>query len=300
MGIKIRRVLIVGVSGMLGHQLLRVLSAKHKVLGILRRKSSSYNVPGLFTHKNTVSGVDIRHIENILPIISGFQPDVVVNAAGIIKQREEGNDPVTCIEVNALFPHRLSEVCAIYGAKLIHFSTDCVFSGTSSGLIPDGAVHDASDIYGKTKSLGEVSKNGCLTLRTSMIGLEIENKRGLIEWFLSQKGTIKGYTHAIFSGLTTMELARVVIMLLESPWKRHGVYNVGTTPISKYNLLKRLNELTGHRVVVDKDECVVVDRSLDSSRFRADFKYTPPCWENMLRELATHIKNGRNICSDHC
>jgi len=300
MEIKRQRVLIIGVSGMLGHQLLKTLSEKHKVLGILRRTVSSYNVTGLFSHNNTVGGVDVRHTENILQIVSGFQPNVVVNAAGIIKQRKEGEDAVTCIEVNALFPHRLSEICVNYGAKLIHFSTDCVFSGKSSGLIPEDACHDASDIYGQTKSLGEVSKNGCLTLRTSMIGLEIENKRGLIEWFLSQKGIISGYPHAIFSGLTTLELARVIMMLVEVPWKHSGVYNVSASPISKYALLKKLNELTGNCITVGKDESVVVNRSLDSSRFRTDFKYNPPSWENMLRELATHIKNERNIFSDHC
>lgn len=288
------KIMVIGASGMLGHQLFRQLSACHQVLGVLRRDLDSYAVHNLFTANNAVGGVDIRHPEKLAPAMASFGPDVVINAAGLVKQRHDASDTLACLEANAVFPHRLARLCQQAKARLIHFSTDCVFSG-NSGAIPDDAPHDALDVYGRTKSLGEVIGAGCLTLRTSMIGLEIENRRGLVEWFLAQRGEVRGYTRAFFSGLTTIELSRVVEMLLTAPGELYGAYNLSAAPISKYALLFKLGELTEHPATLVEDDSLVVDRSLDSSRFQKDFGYTPPSWEEMLLELAKLIRIHHHV-----
>ncbi|WP_027192587.1 dTDP-4-dehydrorhamnose reductase family protein [Fundidesulfovibrio putealis] len=288
------RIMVLGASGMLGHQLVRQLCARHRVLGVLRRELGSYAAHGLFTPDNAAGGVDIRRPETLVPVMDSFGPEVVVNAAGLVKQRPDASDTLACLEANAVFPHRLARLCQQAKARLIHFSTDCVFSG-GSGPIPDDAPHDARDVYGRTKSLGEVTGPGCLTLRTSMIGLEIENRRGLVEWFLAQRGVVRGYTRAFFSGLTTLELSRVVEMLLDAPGELHGAYNLSAAPISKHALLARLGELAGHPAILVEDDSLAVDRSLDSSRFQRDFGYAPPSWEEMLLELAQQIRTHHHV-----
>jgi len=236
----------------------------------------------------------VSDLRELGQVIHEVKPSAVVNCVGVIRQRPEGQDPLTCISINSLFPHQLALVCKERNIRLVHVSTDCVFSG-GSGPIPDDAPHDARDVYGRTKSLGEVTGPGCLTLRTSMIGLEIENRRGLVEWFLAQRGEVRGYTRAFFSGLTTLELSRVVEMLLDAPGGLHGAYNLSAAPISKHTLLARLGELAGHPATLVEDGSLAVDRSLDSSRFQKDFGYAPPSWEEMLLELAQQIRTHHHV-----
>lgn len=285
------RILIIGGDGMLGHQLLRHLGAQHEVRATLRRPLDEYPA-GLFSPANAVGGIDVRDAMAVRGVLTSFRPDAVVNAAGIIKQRDEANAAIASIEVNALFPHRLAALCRAAGAYLVHYSTDCVFSGSKCAYTESDAP-DPVDLYGRSKLLGEPTGEGCLTLRTSMIGPELSRKTGLLEWFLAQKGSVPGYRRAVFSGLTTLEHARIVERVLERPPRISGLYHVSGEAIAKYDLLRMIARHFALATEVLPDDAVVIDRSLDSSRFRAAFGYRPPSWEEMIAELARLAAGSR-------
>lgn len=279
------RILIIGGDGMLGHQLLRHLASRHEVRATLRRPLASYSALGIFSNANAYGEVDIRDPDAIRKALVAFRPDAVVNAAGIVKQRGEAEEAIPSIEINGLFPHRLSLLCAQSGIRVIHYSTDCVFSGRSGGYVEDD-LPDPIDLYGRSKLIGEVGAPGCITLRTSMIGPELSRKQGLLEWFLSQKGTAPGYRRAVFSGLTTPEHARIVDRVLEKGRGQSGIYHVSAQPISKYELLRMIAREYRLDTKVEPDDRVKIDRSLDSTRFRKAFGYAPPSWDEMIAELA--------------
>lgn len=286
------RILVIGGDGMLGHQLLRELSARHDVQATLRRPLEAYAGFGLFNERNAVGNVDVRDMDSIRKILDRFKPDAVVNAAGIVKQRGEAAEAIPSIEINGLFPHRLAQACANAGARLVHYGTDCVFSGRRGGYA-EADIPDPVDLYGRSKLVGEVGGPGCMTLRTSMIGFELSRKHGLLEWFLSQAGAAPGYRRAVFSGLTTPEHARIVELVLAKGGDLSGIYQVSAEPISKYELLCMIAEEFRLNVRVEPDDRVVIDRSLDSSRFRRTFGYTPPTWQTMLAELAAMYRSIR-------
>lgn len=283
------RILILGGDGMLGHRLFKWLRPRHDARVTLRQLLESYESTGLFRAENSYAGLDVTRIDSLLGILADFRPQAVVNAIGIIKQRAESSESIPSLEINALFPHRLSLLCRTVGARLIHLSTDCVFSG-QKGNYAETDPSDAEDLYGRSKYLGEVRDAHCLTIRTSMIGLELARKQSLLEWFLAQTGTVHGYRRAIFSGFTTRELSRIIErMIVEYPGAS-GVYHVSSEPISKYDLLKRIGEALQRPVQVVPDDTVFCDRSLDSSRFRREFRYQPPPWERMINELCREFK----------
>ena len=267
------RVLVFGGDGMLGHQLVRRLGARHEVASSTRRDA------------------DVRDEQAVARALRDFRPAVVVNAAGVIKQRMDAQAAAVAIEVNALFPHRLAQLCAAQGARVIHFSTDCVFSG-ERGRYAEADVPDARDLYGRSKLLGELDYPHCVTLRTSMIGRELARKSGLLEWFLSQSAPVRGYRRAVFSGLTTLELARVVERMIDTGRPAAGLYHVSAAPISKYELLQLVKAEFGLATEIRADDEVRVDRSLDSTRFRGETGYRPPDWQSMVRELALDARQA--------
>jgi dTDP-4-dehydrorhamnose reductase len=286
------RVLIFGGDGMLGHRLLRRFSAGHETRVTLHRGIAEYSHFGLFDRGNAYDGTDVRDSRRVASVIADFGPDAVINATGVVKQRPEAHEPDISSEVNAVFPPHLARVCRAHGALLIHVSTDCVFSG-QKGNYAESDRPDPVDLYGETKLRGEVAAPGAITLRTSMVGRELARKSGLVEWFLAQKGkTIQGYRKAIFSGFTTAELARLVEMLVTRHLEAHGLYHASSAPISKFDLLSGLNRRLGLGVNIVPDDTVVCDRSLDSTRFRKAFGYSPPAWDFMLDELAADIVKG--------
>jgi len=286
------RVLILGGDGMLGHRLLRQFAHEHETRVTLHRELGAYARFGLFDRRNAADQVDVRDAGRVAAVIADFRPQAVINAAGIVKQRPEAGEADLSNEVNALFPHRLARMCREHAARLVHLSTDCVFSG-EKGNYAESDPPDPVDVYGRSKLEGEVTEPGAITLRTSMIGPELDRKTGLVEWFLAQKGkTIKGWRKAIFSGFTTAELARLIDMLLTRHPAAHGLYHASSAPISKFDLLTRLNRRLGHGVTIVPDDTVVCDRSLDSTRLREAFGYAPPSWDAMLDELATDLLKG--------
>ena len=278
------RILILGGDGMLGHQLFKHLSKKHEVKVTLRQNLSVYEKFNLFFPENTFAGIDVRLTDQLLEVFGEFQPQAIVNAVGIIKQRLTSRESIHSLEINSLFPHRLAILCKAIGARMIHLSTDCVFSGTK-GNYREEDPSDAVDLYGKSKYLGELNEQHCITLRTSMIGRELYRKKSLLEWFLAQKGSIKGFKKAIFSGFTTQELSRIIEMILKQNPTASGIYHVSSDPISKYDLLSLINKRLQLPIKIIPDESFVCDRSLDSSRFRQEFNYNPPPWEKMVEEL---------------
>ncbi len=286
------RILILGADGMLGHQLVASLRGRHEVIGTLRRGEDDYRAIGDFLPSSRWHELDASNVSSLADAIGVIAPEVVINAIGIVKQSTESKNVISSLEVNALFPHLLAEVCREVGARLVHLSTDCVFSG-ARGKYEEADFADANDLYGRTKFLGEVSETGALTLRTSIIGLELSRKQSLIEWFLAQKGPIRGYRRAIYSGFTTMEMARIIErVLLHSP-EATGVYHVSSDPIDKYTLLCRLRDRLKRAIEIIADDDFSCDRSLRSERFRRDFSYQPPEWDAMLDELAQQIEARR-------
>lgn len=278
------RILILGGDGMLGHQLLKHLQNRHEVKVTLRQDLSAYAQLNIFSREKAYDAVDIRSLERLVEVLSDFRPEVVINAIGIVKQRADSKESIPSLEINALLPHRLTVLCKGIGARLIHLSTDCIFSG-KKGSYQESDPSDAEDLYGKTKYLGEVREANSLTLRTSIIGRELSRHRSLLDWFLAQSGTVKGFTNAIYTGFTTLEMSRIIEkMLMEYP-EASGVYQVSSDPINKYELLLLVRGKLGHNIEIVPDDLFCCDRSLDSSRFRAEFNYTPPTWPAMIEEL---------------
>lgn len=288
------RYLILGGDGMLGHQLLKAWQGRHEVVVTLRGQRAAHAATGLFTPANSIEGLDVANLENLASLLADYRPDVVVNAVGVIKQRSEAKEFLPSLEINAVFPHRLRLLCAARGARMIHFSTDCVFNGRRGNYTLTD-VPDAEDLYGRSKHLGEVGQAPAVTIRSSIIGCELKNRLGLVEWYLGQRGPIKGFTEAWYSGLTTLEMARVVELVAQRP-DLHGVWQVSAPRINKYELLALLGARLGRRdVTLVPDSSLVCDRSLDGSAFARMTGYCAPGWDVMLAELATQILKERNL-----
>jgi dTDP-4-dehydrorhamnose reductase len=285
------KLLVLGADGMLGHQVARKLSKSHEVVATLRKPAASGVIAALEGCR-IISGLDVRVPDASEDLLLREKPQVVVNAVGIVKQRLPA-DSVESIEVNSLFPHRLAATCRLVDARLIHISTDCVFSG-NRGNYHEADNPDPLDLYGRTKLLGEVTGDGCLTIRTSIIGLELAHYSGLVEWFLRQRGFVLGYRRARWNGMTTLELARVIDTLVKGS-ELDGLWHISTEPISKYQLLADLASVLKLQTTVVPDDTVVIDRSLNSERFRTRLPYSPPSWEQMLQELACAVHDRETI-----
>jgi dTDP-4-dehydrorhamnose reductase len=280
-----RRVLVLGGTGMLGHKIVQMLRERVATWVAVRSPDRPY-YEGLFDSDRLLTGVDAANFDSVIRACAGARPHVVVNCVGVVKQRREAADPLPALAVNALFPHRLAGLTRALGARLLHVSTDCVFAGTRGGYTEDD-IPDATDLYGRSKLLGEVTGPGCLTLRTSIIGRELSSAAGLLEWFLSHRGgRVRGYTRARFSGLTTLALARVTADLIEHHPALEGLYHVASEPIDKYDLLRRIDAAVGAGVAIEPDETICIDRSLDGTRFAAAFGRAVPGWDAMIAELA--------------
>ena len=288
------KILILGGDGMLGHQLMLSLQSHFNVRATLRQNSAAYQDYPLFQGKNHYFGVDVQSEDNLIRVLSDYKPDALINAVGFIKQRKIANEAIPNIEMNALLPHRLALLCQKWNTRLIHISTDCVFSG-KKGNYSEQDISDAEDFYGKSKFLGEVDYPGCVTFRTSFIGLELARKTSLLEWFLKQQGEINGYCNAIYTGITTIEMANVCKHVLLNYPDLRGVWHVASEPISKYELLTRLQVLLKRDdIKIKPDKLFICDRSLQGYAFEKKTAYRIPDWNNMLKELVIQI-NQREV-----
>jgi dTDP-4-dehydrorhamnose reductase len=278
------RVVIIGASGMLGHMLFRVLTERSDlhVIGTVRRRES---VP-LADHDNAEiwPNVDVENADTLAGVLDKACPEVVINCTGVVKQLGGSKDPLVALPLNAILPHRLARLSALCGARLIHISTDCVFDGQKGDYV-ESDVPTPVDLYGHSKFLGELSEPEGLTLRTSIIGHELNSRHGLVEWFIAQTGPVRGFTRAIFSGLPTDELSRTIRdYVLPNPELR-GLYHVSAAPIAKYDLLRLIAAAYGRAIDVIPADEPVIDRSLNSARFRAITGYMPRPWPDLIRTM---------------
>jgi dTDP-4-dehydrorhamnose reductase len=277
---------------MLGHEALRVLAPDFEVWGACRNPESlpDLGVPA----DRLLGGLDATNADDAYELLAMVQPDLVLNAIGIVKQREDAKAAIPSIEVNSLWPHLLADACALYGARMIHVSTDCVFSGSRGGY-KEADVPDAFDLYGRSKLLGEVTdRENVVTLRTSIIGWQLGDPTGLVGWFAAHRAEqIEGFTKAVFSGLTTRALTEVMRDVVLPDESLSGLWHVSAEPIDKFALLSKLAEKLEWDVDLTPSEQLVIDRSLDSTRFREKTGWTPPSWDEMLEVLAAdHAGRG--------
>lgn len=280
------RVLVLGVSGMLGSAVFREFEGdgENEVWGLMRNEAFlPYFSPA--QQRRIVIGVDVLDEAALSSTFERVSPDVVINCVGLIKQKEHADDPLAVLPINAMLPHRLVSICAPGKARLVHISTDCVFSGRK-GMYTEDDLSDAEDLYGKSKHIGELHSFGhAITLRTSIVGRELNSSRALVDWFLAQQGEVQGFRRSIFSGMTAIELARVIRDVVLPHTELHGLYHVSSEPISKLELLKLIATHYGKAIVVQPDDSLVIDRSLDSTRFRQATGYRAPSWESMVRVM---------------
>jgi dTDP-4-dehydrorhamnose reductase len=285
------RILILGGDGMLGHKVFQRLHTRLETYVTFRDTDGPWAQYPLYAKTDrtyTFGGIDALDIGGLQKLMKQVKPAGVINCVGIVKQRDEAKAAIPSIQVNALFPHQLADLCSQTGAKLIHLSTDCVFSGFK-GNYSESDLSDPVDLYGRTKLLGELNRPGCLTLRTSIIGWELKNHASLLEWFATQRGrTIKGYCHAIYTGLATTTLADLIGYLLETRQDLSGLYQVASRPITKYDLLQRLRDtLKWKDIVIEPDEDFRCDRSLNGTHFSEATGWRAPEWDMMIETLAS-------------
>jgi dTDP-4-dehydrorhamnose reductase len=278
-------ILILGATGMLGNAMFRIMSAGNglQTYGTVRSEGarrffSAELCAGL------VVGVDVENHDSLVRAFATAQPDVVINCVGLVKQLADASDPLLAVPINTMLPHRLAALCQLAGARLVHVSTDCVFSG-ARGNYSEGDFPDAHDLYGRTKLLGEVDYPHAITLRTSIIGHELAGHRSLVGWLLAQQGTVKGFSRAVFSGLPTVELARIVRDVVLPLPDLHGLFHVAAKPINKYELLKLVARIYQKNIEIVADDSLVIDRSLNAGRFRQATGYVAPEWELLVQGM---------------
>lgn len=287
MDLKQTRVMVLGVTGMLGHKVIQTLAEQYPTIGTVRESEKKYKQHLIIGAFNLVGGVDAYRLEaTVAPAIDAFHPDVIVNCIGIVKQLREANDMDKSTAINTILPLWLQTEVEERNTRLIHISTDCVFDGLKGGYT-EADEPNATDIYGKTKAFGEVlnSKN-TLTLRTSIVGRELHTQHGLVEWFLSNQGKeIKGYANSIFSGVTTLELSNLISKIIGKHQDLNGLYHVAANPIDKYQLLSILNNITGETVKITPDYQEHINRSLNADKLCHKIGYAPPGWRYMLSKM---------------
>ena len=284
------KILVLGVTGMLGHKAFSIFSRNpnFETFGTARKIT---DINRCFPDtKNIFSSVDALNPNSIFDLIDEIKPDIVLNCIGIIKQLKEAKDPILSIEINSLFPHRLARHIKNLNTRLIHIRTDCVFSG-DTGSYNENDDSDAKDLYGKSKYLGELKNyDNCITLRTSIIGPELKGKFSLLEWFLAQEKSVKGYVNAIYSGLTTFELINIIENYVIKKSTKNGLYHVSSNPISKFELLKIIANVYHKKIVIEPFEEFKNNKSLNSDMFKNDFGYIVKPWKTMISEMFNSTK----------
>jgi dTDP-4-dehydrorhamnose reductase len=286
---RVGKILVLGGGGMLGHKMFQVLGDRYNDTWCTirsRRTDAAWRAVSLLQSPRVLDSVDASDLNSVDKLLRDMRPAVIVNAIGAIKQRAEAQEVITSITINALLPHRIAAVAQEWGGRVIHFSTDCVFSG-KRGRYTEADEADATDLYGKTKHLGEVAHENALTLRTSFIGRELQHHESLLEWLLARNhGKVKGFRRVWWSGVTSNHLAEVVADLIERHPDVRGLYHLSSGRISKYDLLLQLRDGLHLDIDIEPDEGVVSDRSLDGSRWAQATGYQCPSWDVLIRQLA--------------
>ena len=288
------KILIVGANGMIGSAIYKRLHDEPslRVFGGIRNLSDKkfFSTP---LQENLVDCGDLTNPISIPFILGKIKPEVVINCAGLTKHKKEADNPEIAMPINATMPHQFASACDEGGMRFIHISSDCVFSGTK-GMYVEYDLPDASDLYGRSKALGEVINDNAITLRTSTIGHELHTNYGLLEWFLSQNKTCQGFSKAIFSGLPSVVFAEVILdFVLPNP-KLRGLYQVSSDPINKYDLLSLIANIYGKKIDIKQDHEFIIDRSLNYKKFKAATGYVPAAWPDLIETMYKNYKADTN------
>ena len=271
---------------MLGHKLVQCWRDEFDVWTTLRGPFDRYQHLGIFDKTKTIDGLSVLDADQLESAIERIRPDVIFNAVGVVKQIPTARNAVTTLLINSVLPNQLAAIATGLGARLIQISTDCVFDGARGNYAEDDRPN-ATDLYGKSKHLGEVTDGNCLTLRTSIIGREIFTAHGLVEWILGNRGkTVKGFANAIFSGFPTAVLADIISNLITNHRDLNGLYHVSSDAINKLDLLNLIARHYDLDIEIQRDEEFTIDRSLDSTRFRQLTGFQPRSWATMIEEMA--------------
>ena len=296
---KPKRVLILGGSGMLGHKLVQVFGERLDTYCTIRGAFTEVEPYGFFDRERTVELVDAFDFASVRSAIEKTAPDVVINAIGMIKQLPSTNDVVQTLTINSILPHLVADLAGELGFRFITLSTDCVFSG-NKGSYREDDIPDATDLYGRSKHFGEVTGSNCLTIRTSIVGRELSTSHSLVEWFLSQTDSIKGFSNAIFSGFPTVVLAQILANIIEEHPDLNGLFHLSSDPINKLALLELVKNKLGLATEIIDYPDFRMDRSLDSSTFRSLTGFTPLPWTEMVDRMfddPTPYDRWRNLAS---
>jgi len=282
------KIVILGAAGLIGHKLYQIMQAAgHDTYGLLHGKKSAFPKIDFLQTDLIIESVEVMDFDKLHGILHVIQPDVVLNCIGITKRKEEVNDPVQALGVNALFPHRLANLAKDMNFRVIHFSTDCVFNG-EAGNYNEESNTTGEDAYGKTKALGEIRYPHTLTIRSSFIGRELAGKTELLEWLISENGnTIKGFTEAWYSGVSTIFMAKTVLDIVENYPNISDLHQLSTPePISKYNLLCLARNAFKLDIEIIPDSSFEIKPTLDGTRLKNAINLSIPTWQDMMNELA--------------
>lgn len=289
------KVLVLGGSGLLGHKLVQFFRSRFVVYATFHGQFNKYQGLEFFDGAKLLENFEAEKIETVAETIDNIQPDVIVNAIGVTKHVPDGEDLLKNLTINALFPHQLAQIAAKIGSRLICISTDCVFNGQKGNYV-ETDLADATDLYGKSKSLGEVVGENCLTLRTSIIGRELFTSNSLVEWFLSNRGKrVRGFAKAIFTGFPTIILADILADIIQNRHNLTGLYHVSSDKISKFELLQLINDEMGVGAEIEPDNDFAIDRSLDSTKFRDVTGFKPLDWPEMIKFMSDDARIYENI-----
>ncbi len=277
------KILVLGASGMLGHAMIRILSENKnfEVYGSIRskkvKKFFSKNISN-----NLVECKDLTNYNNLLDIFNKVKPNILINCISVSKEVLIKSDPLMMVSIYSLLPHQLAKICGLNNARLIHISTDGIFSGLKGRYVESDKL-DVQDLYGVAKFIGEVNNESSITIRTSIIGHELEKKNGLLEWFLAQKKSCKCFDRAIFSGFPTIVLAQIVRDVIIPRSDLSGIYHVASNPISKCKLLRLIAKIYGKKIKIIPDKKKIMDRSLNSKYFKNNTGYISPDWPSLVK-----------------
>jgi dTDP-4-dehydrorhamnose reductase len=288
-------ILVLGANGLIGSTCYRILSesSDYSVHGTIMNESHKAIFPKN-TVKNIITNVNVLDEYSLINTIKELSPNVIINCTGHTKHRTGADKPLKVLPINSLFPHKLVKFSQLIGARVVHLSTDCVFSG-KKGLYSEQDHPDAYDLYGISKSLGEIDYPNAITLRTSTIGHETKSTAGLLEWFLSQRNKCKGFNKAIFSGLPTVTLAKIIRDYVLKDDSLSGLYQIASEPIDKLSLLELISRVYNKKIKIITDSSLEIDRSLRSEKFYRATGYEAPSWDELITEMHKDFKGVADV-----